>query len=86
MGAKESLKSALGLVLAGAAGWAQEAGGGEVRVSNQSLRQTITVTQLVERGGPDDTCVVLLTDPDDRCPGSSRDLKPGATARIFLRR
>ncbi|MGA2082765.1 MAG: hypothetical protein ABSH53_19425 [Holophaga sp.] len=86
MGAKESLKSALGLVLAGAAGWALEAGGGEVRVSNQSLRQTITVTQLVERGGPDDTCVVLLTDPDDRCPGSSRDLKPGATARIFLRR
>jgi len=39
----------------------------------------------VERGGPDDTCVVLLTDPDGRCPGSSRVLKPGATARIFLR-
>ena len=36
MGAKESLKSALGLVLASAAGWALEAGGGEVRVSNQS--------------------------------------------------
>ena len=86
MGGGVHCLKALGFVLAGTAGWLLEAGGGEVRVSNQSLRETITVTQLVERGGKEDVRIALLTDLDDGAnAGASRALNPGATARIFLR-
>jgi hypothetical protein len=61
-----------------------QAGDLGLRVSNQSLRETITLTQLVDRGGKEDVIFTLLTDPAPQSPSGSRALKPGDTARITL--